>query len=52
MSRRSIGSVILKRVVADQPDRFTTKDVSEDERVRRTHPELVGHRNYQQARGA
>jgi hypothetical protein len=46
MSRKSIRADILKQVVADADSSFATKDISENERVRRAHPELVGHRNY------
>ena len=46
MSWKSIRLDILKEVVAGANLVFPTKDISEDERVRGTHPELVGHRNY------
>jgi hypothetical protein len=46
MSRRAIRFAVLKQVVADANLLFTTKDISEDERVRRAHSELVNHRNY------
>lgn len=46
MSRKSIRADVLKQVIADADALFATKDISEDERVRRAHPELVGHRNY------
>jgi hypothetical protein len=46
MSRKSIRLGVLKQVVADASPLFTTKDISEDERVRRAHSDLVVHRNY------
>ena len=46
MSRKSIRVDVLKQVVADQGPVFTTKDVSEDERMLRAHPELVDHSHY------
>jgi hypothetical protein len=46
MSRKSIRLDILKQVIADASPLFATKDVSEDERVRRAHPALAAHRNY------
>lgn len=46
MSRKSIRLDVLMRVVADANLLFTTKDISEDERVRCTHLEVVDHRNY------
>ena len=33
-------------VVSGASSLFTTKDISEDERVRGAHPELTAHRNY------
>lgn len=39
MSRKQIQISVLKQVVADQARVFTTKDVSEDERMMRAHPD-------------
>ena len=46
MSRKEVLFNVLKQVVSDQQGEFTTKDVSEDERMRRAHPELVRHSHY------
>jgi hypothetical protein len=46
MSRKLVRLEALKQVVADANSVFATKDVSEDERVRAAHPDLVSHRNY------
>lgn len=46
MSRESIRLDALRMVVEDAERLFTTKDISEDERIRNAHPELVNHRNY------
>ena len=46
MSRKSIRGDVLQQVVSDLAALFTTKDVSEDKRVRSAHPELTAHRNY------
>lgn len=46
MSRKSIDPGVLKPVVSQAPPLFTTKDISEDERVRSAYPELAAHRNY------
>jgi hypothetical protein len=46
MSRKSIKLDILKKVVADANQVFTTKDISEDERMCRAHPELIDHSHY------
>ena len=45
-SQSSIRIDILRQVVADRTSPFATKDVSEDPRMRRGHPELVAHRHY------
>ncbi len=46
MSRKLIQSTVLMPVVEQAPVVFTTKDISEDRRIRDAYPELVGHRNY------
>jgi hypothetical protein len=46
MSRKSIRVDVLMLVVADATPVFATKDVSEDERTRGAHPELVDHSHY------
>jgi len=46
MSRKLIKKKVLKQVVNDQPVEFYAKDISEDERTKRAHPNLVGHRSY------
>lgn len=46
MSRKSIEPGALKPVVSEAAPLFTTKDISEDERVRSAYPELAAHRNY------
>jgi hypothetical protein len=46
MSRKAIRSDILRLVLADLGPVFATKDVSENERVRKAHRTLVSHRNY------
>lgn len=46
MSRKSIREDVLKQVVEDANDEFTTKDISEDDRVAAAHPELVSHTHY------
>lgn len=46
MSRKLIQVAVLKPVVSEAPTSFTTKDISEDERVRRAYRDLVHHRNY------
>lgn len=46
MSRKQIQFGVLRQVVTDQPRAFTTKDVSEDERMRRAHPEFTNHTHY------
>lgn len=46
MSRHEIQIDILADVVADMERGFTTRDVSEDVRLRQAHPELGGHRQY------
>ncbi len=46
MSRKSVQPDVLKQVVADANALFTTRDISEDQRVRLAHPDLVDHRNY------
>ena len=46
MSRKSIAPEILNSVVSEASPLFTTKDISEDERVRSAYPELATHRNY------
>ena len=52
MSWKLLQFGILKRVVADAGNLFTTKDISEDERVRSAHPDLVHRRNYHSFVGA
>jgi hypothetical protein len=46
MSRKDISLYTLKEVVAGLGQVFTTKDVSEDFRMRKAHPNLVDHRQY------
>ena len=46
MSREQVLFNVLKQVVSDQQREFTTKDVSEDERMRLAHPDLVEHSHY------
>ena len=46
MSYKSIRFDVLRLVVADMDRRFVTKDVSEDERMRQAHPELVSNIQY------
>lgn len=46
MSYKSIHPKVLKLIVAGAPVLLTTKDISEDPRVRRAYLELVGRRNY------
>lgn len=46
MGRKSIRVDVLRQVIAEADALFVTKDISEDERVRRAHTEFVGHRNY------
>ncbi len=46
MSEKLIQLDVLRQVVADQGPVFWTKDVSENERMLRAHPELVRKRNY------
>ena len=46
MSRKSIRVDILKQVAEDADHQFATKDISEDERMRTAHPELVSHSHY------
>ena len=46
MSRKAISVRVLKRVVKDSGDVFTTKDVSEDPRVMNAHRKLVKHSHY------
>jgi hypothetical protein len=46
MSRKSIEPGVLKPVVSEAAPLFTTKDISDDERVRSAYPELAAHRNY------
>ena len=46
MSRKAISVRVLKRVVKDIGDVFTTKDVSEDPRVMNAHRKLVKHSHY------
>ena len=46
MSRKAISVRVLKQVVKDSGDVFTTKDVSEDPRVMNAHRKLVKHSQY------
>jgi hypothetical protein len=46
MSRKSIRLDVLKQVVAEASRHFATRDVSEDERMKAAHPELVSHSHY------
>ena len=46
MSRKDISLYILKEVVAGLGQVFTTKDVSEDIRMKQAHPNLVDHQQY------
>lgn len=46
MSRKSIRLDVLKQVVADASQVFATKDISEDERMRRAHANLVNHSHF------
>lgn len=46
MSRKLISVQVLKQVVRDLGDVFTTKDVSEDPRVMNVHRKLAGHSHY------
>ena len=46
MSRKEISLHVLKEVVADLGPVFTTKDVSEDARMKKTHFYLVDHSHY------
>ena len=46
MSRKAISVRVLKRVVKDVGDVFTTKDVSEDPRVMQAHRKLAKHSHY------
>jgi hypothetical protein len=46
MSRKIILLHVLKEVVADLGEVFTTKDVSEDIRMKQAHLNLVDHQQY------
>jgi len=46
MSRKAISVRVLKKVVKDRGEVFTTKDVSEDPRVMQAHRKLVKHSHY------
>ncbi|HRI68302.1 MAG TPA: hypothetical protein PK156_28930 [Polyangium sp.] len=46
MSRKLIRLDLLKQVVSGANQVFTTKDVSEDARMRRAHADLVDHSHY------
>ncbi len=46
MSRKLISVRVLKQVVKDMGDVFTTKDVSEDPRVMNAHRKLAKHSHY------
>ncbi|WP_441289802.1 hypothetical protein ACSRUE_03705 [Sorangium sp. KYC3313] len=46
MSRKSIRVSVLKQVVASAGQQFSTKDISEDERMLAAHPELASHSHY------
>ena len=46
MSRKAISVRVLKKVVKDRGEVFTTKDVSEDPRVMQAHRKLAKHSHY------
>ena len=46
MGRKDISLHVLKEVVADLGPVFTTKDVSEDARMKKPHVDLVDHSHY------
>jgi hypothetical protein len=46
MSRKAISLYALKEVVADLGKVFTTKDVSEDTRMKQAHLNIVDHKQY------
>lgn len=46
MSRKSVSVRVMKKVIRDLGDVFTTKDVSEDERMLKAHRRLVKHSHY------
>ncbi len=46
MGRKDISLHVLKEVVADLGPVFTTKDVSEDARMKKAHVDLVDHSHY------
>jgi hypothetical protein len=46
MGRKTISLYPLKEVVADLGQVFTTKDVSEDIRMKQAYPNLIDHKQY------
>jgi len=46
MGWSDIKTRVLKEVIADLDQEFSTKDVSEDERMISSHPIEVGHSHY------
>lgn len=46
MRRKLISPKVLEPIVSEASALFTTKDISEDDRVRGASPELANHRNY------
>jgi len=46
MGRKDISFYILKQVVADLGQEFFTKDVSEDQRLRKAHFDLIDHSQF------
>ena len=46
MGRNDISLYTLREVVASLGQEFTTKDVSEDIRMKQAHPDLTDHSHY------
>ena len=46
MSRKNVSVHVMKKVINDLGGVFTTKDVSEDQRMIKAHPQLVKHSHY------
>ena len=46
MSRNDVSVHVMREVIADLDDVFTTKDVSEDPRMLTAHRHLTDRRNY------
>ena len=46
MSRKNVSVRVMKKVIKDLGGIFTTKDVSEDQRMMKAHPQLVKHSHY------